>query len=64
MWNVLSFTLAKAGNGRAFPPVTIYIPFTYFIILLLISKQSNIVHIINIGVNGPITVCMNGLYQL
>lgn len=34
MWNVLLFTLAKAGKGRARLLVIFYIAFTYFTTLL------------------------------
>ena len=56
MWNVLSFTLAKAGKGRACLPVITYIAFIYFTALLLLTKWSNKVHIIHIGVKGSKTV--------
>lgn len=58
MWNVLSFTLAKAGTGRACSPVIIYIAFTYLITLLFL-KWTTIVSIIHIGVQGPKTVCVH-----
>lgn len=57
MWNVLSFKLAKAGKGRACPPV-IYITFNFIITLLTLSNCKNTAHFIHTGVKESATVCM------
>lgn len=56
MWNVLSFTLAKAGKGRACSPVVFDIAFTSFITLS--SKWTTALYMIHIDIKGPQRVCV------